>query len=88
MPVVALVGQCAKGVQFNQADYLCREFLENCCKAQEQGKNFHYAWLLLSIVLVAWELPKKPVSNNFSEPSKGSEVRFAVGNQICAENKG
>lgn len=36
---------------------LIREFLANCCEAQEQSKMFHYAWLLLSIVLVAWELP-------------------------------
>lgn len=30
----------------------------NCHEAQEQGKTFHYAWLLFSIVLVAWKLPK------------------------------
>lgn len=34
---------------------MCREFLENCREAHEQGKAFHYAWILLSIVLVAWE---------------------------------
>lgn len=56
--VVSLAAQCAEGVQFKWLDYLCREFLENCCQAQEQGNTFHYAWLLLSIVLVAWELPE------------------------------
>lgn len=30
------------------------KFLE----AQEESKSFHYAWLLLSIVLVAWRLPE------------------------------
>ena len=30
----------------------------NCRKAQDERKTFHYAWLLLSIVLIAWELPK------------------------------
>ena len=54
--VVVLAMQCTEGVQFNWADYLCRQFLENCREAQEQRKTFHYAWLLLSIVLVAWEL--------------------------------
>lgn len=47
-----------EGVQFNWARYLCGEFLMNFGKAQDISKNFHYAWLLLSIVIVAWELPK------------------------------
>jgi len=55
-PVVSLTAHCAEGIQFNWANYLCGEFLANCHEAQEQGKKFHYAWLLLSIVLVAWEL--------------------------------
>jgi len=38
--------------------YLCGEFLVNYHEAQELSKTFHYEWLLLSIVLVAWELPK------------------------------
>lgn len=31
---------------------------KNCREAQEQGKTFHYAWLLLSILLVVGELLK------------------------------
>ena len=54
--VVALAEQCAEGVQFNWSEFLCKEFLENFSEAQEQGKKFHYAWLLLAIVLVAGEL--------------------------------
>ena len=54
--VVTLAEQCAEGVQFNRSEFLCIEFLENCYEAQEQGKTFHYAWLLMSIVLVAGEL--------------------------------
>lgn len=38
--------------------YLCSEFLANYKEAQDQSKTFHYAWLVLSIVLVTWELPK------------------------------
>jgi len=34
-PVVALAKQCAKEVQFNWSEFLCKEFLENCCEAQE-----------------------------------------------------
>lgn len=32
--------------------------MTNYREAQEQGKNFHYAWLLLSILLVVGELLK------------------------------
>lgn len=32
--------------------------MTNCREAQEQGKTFHYAWLLSSILLVARELPE------------------------------
>ena len=56
--VVALAEQCIEGVQFNWAEFLCEEFLTNYKEAQEQGKTFHYAWFLLSILLVAGELPK------------------------------
>lgn len=55
-PMITLAGQCVEGVQFNWENYLCAKFLPNCHKAQEQGKMFHYAWILLSIVLVAWKL--------------------------------
>lgn len=30
----------------------------NCREAQEQGKTFHYVWLLVSILLITRELPK------------------------------
>lgn len=30
----------------------------NCKEVQEQGKTFHYAWFLLSILLVTCELPE------------------------------
>ena len=38
--------------------FLCNEFLTNYREAQEQGKTFHYSWLLLSILLVVGELPE------------------------------
>lgn len=58
MPVVALTKQSTEGIQFNWVTFLCEEFLMNCKEAQGQGKTFHYAWFLLSILLVAGELPK------------------------------
>lgn len=57
-PVIILVEQCVAGVQFNQAQFLCDEFLTNCQEAKDRGKTFYYPWLLLSILLVAGELPQ------------------------------
>lgn len=59
MPVISLVSQCVEGVQFNWSRYLCNEFLANFREAQDERKTFHYVWLLLSIVLVAWELSRE-----------------------------
>lgn len=55
--VIALAEQCVEEVQFNWAQFLCKEFLMNCKEAQDQGKTFHYVWLLLSILLIISELP-------------------------------
>ena len=56
--IIALAEQCTEGVQFNWAQFLCDESLTNCHEAQEKGKTFHYAWFLLTILLVAGELPE------------------------------
>lgn len=47
-----------EAVQFNWVEFLCMKFLKNCREPQERGKTFHYAWFLLSIVLIAGELPE------------------------------
>ena len=48
--VIALAEECTAGERFNWAQLLCEEFLTNCREVQEEGKTFHYAWLLVSIV--------------------------------------
>jgi len=58
-PIVALAQQCVEGVQINWSDYLHEEFLASCHEVQEQRMTFHYSWILLWIVLVAWELPEE-----------------------------
>ena len=58
VPMILLVAQCAEGMQFNWSCYLCSEFLVNCHEDQDDNNTFHYAWLLLSIILVSWELSK------------------------------
>lgn len=57
-PVVSLAAQCMEGVQFNWVHYFCREFLANYREAWNDSKTFHYSWLLLSVMLVAWDLPE------------------------------
>jgi len=41
-PIISFAAQCAKGVHYNQAQYLCKEFLENYREAWDEGKAFHY----------------------------------------------
>lgn len=38
--------------------YLYKELLANFYEVEEESKEFHYAQLLLLIVLVAWRLPE------------------------------
>lgn len=57
-PVVSLAMQCNKGVQFNWAKYLCKYSLDDFCEVQEEGKGFHYMWLLLLITPIAWRMPE------------------------------
>lgn len=56
--VVALVEKCVVGEWFNWVQFFCDEFLTNYRKVQEEGKTFHYVWLLFSIMLVTSELPE------------------------------
>lgn len=58
-PIVSLARHCSKGVQFSWGRYMCREFLDGCCEAHEEGKPFHYAWLFLLIALIAWRAPEE-----------------------------
>ena len=53
--MVYLAAQCTNGVQYNQAGYLCKEFLDDCHEVQEKGTSFHYAWLILIIAMLVWK---------------------------------
>lgn len=56
--VIALVEECAAGEWFNWSQFLFEAFLINYGEVQEEGKTFHYAWMLLSIILVTTDLPE------------------------------
>ena len=48
---------CAASVQLNWSQYLLNELLADAEEAQEKGNTFHYSWLLILILFVAWEEP-------------------------------
>ena len=65
--------------------------MENCHEAQEQGKTFHYAWLLLSIVIVAVDLPEDsqyPITDrDFPEAVKYASLWSTKDASRIRENK-
>lgn len=56
VPLISLTKHYVNGVQYKWVHYLFKEFLLNFREAQNDGKAFHYALLLLLISLVAWRL--------------------------------
>jgi hypothetical protein len=42
----------------NWATFLVNQFLQDCIEVQEKGTKFHYAWILILIVLVGWQEPR------------------------------
>jgi len=76
-PMVSLAAQCTEGVQFNWSRYLSSDFLANCREAQDESKTFHYAWFLLSIMLVAWDL----LEDNWFPPM---EAKFLEATQFAS----
>lgn len=52
--IVSLAAQCSLRVQFNQVAYLCKDFQEEYKEAQEEGKTFHYVWLIIIIMITTW----------------------------------
>ena len=44
-------------VQLNWSQYLLNELLVNAEEALDKGSTFHYPWLFILILFVAWEEP-------------------------------
>jgi hypothetical protein len=57
--VIATIEQSDIGVQMRRATFLLNQFLIDHKEAQDKGMEFHYAWLLILIELVAWKEPKE-----------------------------
>jgi hypothetical protein len=56
--VVDLAGKCVEGMQMNWVSYLVNELEKECRKAQDQGHEFHFNWLLVLIAFVTWQMLK------------------------------
>ena len=56
-PIVSIAANCAKGYSYKWAEYIAKEFLEDIRDAQENGRPFHYSWLIVLIALVGWKEP-------------------------------
>lgn len=37
---------------------MCKECLIDCSESQEEAKMFHYAWLIILMVVVVWKEPE------------------------------
>jgi hypothetical protein len=43
-------------LQMNWESYLVNHLEKDCCKAQDQGYEFHFSCLLILITFIAWEM--------------------------------
>ena len=51
---IAVVEKCIERVQMSWEMFMLNQFLIDYREAQYKGMEFHYAWLLILIELVAW----------------------------------
>jgi hypothetical protein len=61
---ITVTEKCVEGVQMNWETFLVNQFQIDYREAQDRGMEFHYAWLLILIALVAWREPK---THNFCQ---------------------
>jgi hypothetical protein len=74
--LVDLAGKCAEGLHMNWVKYLVNQLELDYKEAQDQGYEFHFIWLLILIVFIAWEMlegatfpdiePFEPLAAKFS----------------------
>jgi hypothetical protein len=75
--VVDLTGKCAEGLQMNWVKYLVNQLELDCREAHDQGYEFHFSWLLILIVFIAWEMPKG-VTFPDTEPFEPLATKFSM----------
>jgi hypothetical protein len=67
--VVDLAGKCVEGLQMNWVKYLVNQLELDYCKAQDQGYEFHFSWLLILITFSSLEMSKVRPSRTLSRSS-------------------
>jgi hypothetical protein len=75
--VVDLMGKCVEGLQMNWASYLVNQLEKDFRKAQDQGYEFHFSWLLILISFIAWEMSEGATFPEI-EPSKPLATKFTT----------
>jgi hypothetical protein len=75
--VVDLTGKCVEGIQMNWVSYLINQLEKYCHKAQDQGYEFHFSWLLILITFISWEM-LEGVTFPEIEPSKPLAAKFTM----------
>jgi hypothetical protein len=53
---IDLAEKCVEGLQMNWMKYLVNQLELDCHKAQDQGYEFHFRWLLILIAFISWEM--------------------------------
>jgi hypothetical protein len=54
--VVDLAGKCTEVLHMNWVKYLVNYLEIDCREAQDQGYEFHFSWVLILIMFIAWEM--------------------------------
>jgi hypothetical protein len=75
--VVDLARKCVEGMQMNWASYLINQLEQDCRKAQDQGYEFHFSWLLILVAFVTWEKLERATFLEV-EPSEPLAERFTT----------
>jgi hypothetical protein len=75
--VVDLAGKCVEGLQMKWGKYLVNQLELDCRKAQDQGYEFHFNWLLILVTFTSWEMLEGAVFPE-TEPFETLAVMFTT----------
>jgi hypothetical protein len=75
--VVDLVGKCMEGLQMNWEKYLVNQLYKDCHEAQDHGYEFHFSWLMILIMFIAWDMPEGATFPEI-EPSEPLVAKFTT----------
>jgi hypothetical protein len=65
-----------KGTLLSWTPYLLNLFLDDCKDTRDLGTKFHYAWLIILIVVVGWGEPK--YNEFYPRPGKCRATKYTT----------